>query len=78
MQHNVGKSEYQLTHAAVAVMQFGAFYCWAHMLVAMGDSFRRRVWGEKCSMNVNSLGRRWLGARLPTSGGHGVLQPKHA
>lgn len=46
LQHNVGKSEYQLAHAAVAVMQFGAFYCWAHMQVAMGDSFRRRVWGE--------------------------------
>lgn len=52
MQHYVGKSEYQL--AAVAVMQFGAFYCWAHMQVAMGDSFRRRVKGGKCSMNVKS------------------------
>lgn len=43
LQHNVGKSEYQLAHGAGAVMQFGAFYCWAHMQVAMGDSFRRRV-----------------------------------
>lgn len=27
-------------------------------------------------MNAKSLGRCWLGARLPTRGGDGVLQPK--
>lgn len=46
LQHDVGKSEYQLAHAAVVLMQFGAFYCRAHMQVAMGDSFRRRVRGK--------------------------------